>query len=402
MRTPRKDHNPYPDNRSARILSRMKGRGTKGGGPEGGPDLGANRQAASVEMLRSAVAKDVVENDKTPLGQPEADTFIESAAKFLERLGAEGPDAQTGPHDEFLAEAIVVTDGTRPAPLIHDGFVDVDDPKLGDWRGDIVGAEAAIRHNIAATGRVLKAGKVDPDSVYGTAWMIGPGLVATAQHVLELMAEFDAASDSWLLKRGFTVDFSIEDARAPDPQKRYRVAGIERASPDTISNMLDLKNLDIAVLRLTENNLAPMPAPINLSKTAQSLDEEAKLYVVGHPRRFSGSWIAETEAAAAANTNLIFRGILEQLLGNSFGVKRFSPGMADLSPGTMPNDIHKRVLGHDASTLEGNSGGPVLDLTTMPDRAIGLHFGGGARKRNFALSVPDIQQQLTLPGVQFI
>ncbi len=398
MRTLRKEPIPYPDNRSARILSRMSG----GSGVEGGIDLGANRQAASMEMLRSAVAKDVVENDKTPLGQPEADTFIESASDFLKRLGAEGPDTQTTPQDEFLAEAIVVTDGTRPAPLIRDGFVDVDDPKLGGWRADIVGAEATIRHNIAATGRVLRNGKVDPDSVYGTAWMIAPGLVATAQHVLELMAEFDAGSGRWLLKRGFTVDFSIEDARAPDPKKRYRVAGIERASPDTINNMLDLKNLDIAVLRLAENNLAAMPAPIALSSTAQSLDDEAKLYVVGHPRRFTGSWIAETEAAAAANNNLIFRGILEQLLGNSFGVKRFSPGLAELAPGTMPNDIHKRVLSHDASTLEGNSGGPVLDLTTMPDRAIGLHFGGGVRKRNFALSVPDIRQHLTLPGVQFV
>jgi hypothetical protein len=398
MRTLRKEHIPYPDNRGARILSRMKG----GGGLERGIDLGANRQAASMEMLRSAVAKDVVENPNTPLGQPEADAFIESAADFLERLGAEGPDAQTGPQDEFLAEAIVHIDGTRPAPLVHDGFVDVNDPKLGNWRADIIRAEAAIRHNIAATGRVLRNGKVDPDSVYGTAWMIAPGLAATAQHVLELMAEFDTASRSWLLKRGFTVDFSIEDGRAPDPRKRYRVAGVERPSPDTINNMLDLKNLDIAVLRLAENNLAAMPTPVSLSKAAPSLDDEAKLYVVGHPRRFSGSWIAETEAAAAANSNLIFRGILEQLLGNSFGVKRLSPGVVELAPGTMPNDIHKRVLSHDASTLEGNSGGPVLDLTTMPDRAIGLHFGGGVRKRNFALSVPDIQQHLTLPGVQFV
>jgi glutamyl endopeptidase len=398
MRTLRKEHIPYPDNRSARILSRMK----SGGGLEGGIDLGANRQAASMEMLRSALAKDVVENDKTPLGQPEADAFIETVDEFLKRLSAEGPDTHTEPQDEFLAEAIIITDGTRPAPLIHDGFVDVNDPKLGDWRADIIGAETAIRHNIAATGRVLRNGKVDPDSVYGTAWMIAPGLVATAQHVLELMAEFDAASGSWLLKRGFTVDFSIEDGRAPDPNKRYRVAGVELPSEDMINNMLDLGNLDIAVLRLAENNLAAMPAPISLSSTAQSLDDEAKLYVIGHPRRFVGSWIAETEAAAAANSNLIFRGILEQLLGNSFGVKRFSPGVVEMVPGTMPNDIHKRVLSHDASTLEGNSGGPVLDLTNMPDRAIGLHFGGGARKRNFALSVPDIQQHLTLPGVQFI
>jgi glutamyl endopeptidase len=398
MRTPRKEPNPYPDNRSARILSRMKSRN----GPESGVDLGANRRAASMDMLRSALAKDVVENDKTPLGQPEADTFIESASEFLQRLGADGPDADTEPQDEFLAEAIIITDGTRPAPLIHDGFVDVDDPKLRDWRADIIGAEAAIRHNIAATGRVLRNGKVDPDSVYGTAWMIAPGLVATAQHVLELMAEFDAAADSWLLKRGFTVDFSIEDARVPDPSKRYRVAGIELPSGDTINNRLDLGNMDIAVLRLAENNLAAMPAQVGLSKTAQNIDDEAKLYVIGHPRRFAGSWIAETEADAAANSNLIFRGILEQLLGNSFGVKRFSPGVVEMVPGTLPNDIHKRVLSHDASTLEGNSGGPVLDLTNMPDRAIGLHFGGGARKRNFALSVPDIQQHLTLPGVQFV
>jgi Trypsin-like peptidase domain len=388
----------YPDNRCERILARMK----CDAGLEGGIDLSAGRQAASLEMLRSAVVKDVVENPNTPLGQPEADTFIETATEFLKRLGAEGPNTPTTPQDEFLAEAIVVTDGTRPAPLIHDGFVDVDDPKLGDWRADIIGAEASIRHSIAATGRVLRNGKVDPDSVYGTAWMIAPGLVATAQHVLELMAEFDPGPGIWLLRQGFTVDFSIEDGRPRDPKQRYRMASIERASPDMINGMLDLKNLDIAVVRIAENNLAAMPDPITLSTSVQSLDTEPKLYVIGHPRRFSGSWIAETEAAATANSNLIFRGILEQLLGDSFGVKRFSPGLAEMTPGTLPNDIHARVLSHDASTLEGNSGGPVLDLTTMPDRAIGLHFGGGVRKRNFALSVPDIQQHLTLPGVQFV
>jgi V8-like Glu-specific endopeptidase len=82
-------------------------------------------------------------------------------------------------------------------------------------------------------------------------------------------------------------------------------------------------------------------------------------------------------------------------------VKRLSPGLLEFAPGKLAGDVHKRVISHDASTLEGNSGGPVLDLTTTQNPAIGLHFGGGARKRNFALSVPAIKQHLTLPGVQF-
>jgi endonuclease G len=46
----------------------------------------------------------------------------------------------------------------------------------------------------------------------------------------------------------------------------------------------------------------------------------------------------------------------------------------------------KTIVGHDCSTLGGNSGSPVLALDTA--EVVGLHFGGSFLWRNEAVTAP--------------
>jgi endonuclease G len=53
-------------------------------------------------------------------------------------------------------------------------------------------------------------------------------------------------------------------------------------------------------------------------------------------------------------------------------------------------------LDHDATTLGGNSGSVVIDLTS--GKAAALHFGGIEGERNQAVQAPRVQQILAEHG----
>ncbi len=93
--------------------------------------------------------------------------------------------------------------------------------------------------------------------------------------------------------------------------------------------------------------------------------------------------------------------MLALVIGDVFGVKRWSPGVIVVGPGALPADVHRRVMTHDATTLAGNSGSPVLDLSDFPDRAAGLHYAGFFRKENYAHPCGRIREQLAVPGAVF-
>jgi len=70
----------------------------------------------------------------------------------------------------------------------------------------------------------------------------------------------------------------------------------------------------------------------------------------------------------------IFNGVYEK--------KRIAPGrVASI-------DAVQRLLTHDCSTLGGNSGSCVVDLST--NSVIGLHFGGDYLVENVAVLLPSL------------
>jgi V8-like Glu-specific endopeptidase len=60
------------------------------------------------------------------------------------------------------------------------------------------------------------------------------------------------------------------------------------------------------------------------------------------------------------------------------------------------------VFSHDASTLGGNSGSCVVDLSQDGLRVLGLHFGGAARAQNWAHAASRLSEQLGACSAQFV
>jgi hypothetical protein len=84
-----------------------------------------------------------------------------------------------------------------------------------------------------------------------------------------------------------------------------------------------------------------------------------------------------------------------------FGVKKLAPGRVDKAPGDLVGDAKEWVFTHDASTLGGNSGSIVVDLSVDGARVVGLHFGGLARKENWSHAVARIHELRQTAGVEW-
>ena len=63
-----------------------------------------------------------------------------------------------------------------------------------------------------------------------------------------------------------------------------------------------------------------------------------------------------------------------------------------MQPGQIMAKGNDGIVNHDATTLGGNSGSVVLDLTT--GQAIALHFGGIEGARNSAVAAPVVAKLL--------
>lgn len=378
---------PNEDQASRARLTRLAGKPGKGGLEAGGPpqpDLSNDRIKTSLEQLRRVLAKEVVENEATSLGQDEADLMIEKAGSALEKLATEGGAAPLSPAEDNGLEAVISADGSRPSLLVQDGFVDTADERVGDWHDELTMNEAAIRRAIASSGRLLVNGDTAENSVFGTAWMITPGLAATAQHVVNGL--FKRSGEQWFIQAGrtITLDFHVEAGRDPRPGERIGVKGVHWPSPDAskIKTDIDLKNLDIAILELDDEG-PEAPPVLQVSTKLDQQTTTPQIHLVGHPAR---PWwqVPDTPDVAPEEAQSMTKQVLDLVFGNGFGVKRWSPGVVLATPGVLDGDIHRRVMTHDSSTLGGNSGSAVFDLVNIVDRVLGVHYAGHFKAQNYA------------------
>ena len=372
------------------------------GGSAGAADplsIGDDRRKSSLEKLDEALTRQVVENPATPLGRDEARRAFDEADRALRRLATDGPEARLSPSEDIMLEAVIKSDGSRPSIPVQDGFIDLANPMLGDWADDAAMDTDALRRAIASTGRLIRGGEIGPDAVFGTGWVIAPGLIATAQHVLEDL--FVLHDGQWVERFGgeITIDFHVEADRPARPERRVRVLGVERPSPDVIGGTLNLANLDAALLKLDLTGPEP-PPPLTVEKPPGTR-VDPRIHIVGHPARPFNLAPDDPTVPVEDLTALTSR-IVQLIFGDAFGIKRWSPGELVTDVGKIAADVHQRVMTHDASTLGGNSGSPVFDFHAVPDRVIGLHYAGRFREANYCHPTARIADHLGLPGVVFV
>jgi S1-C subfamily serine protease len=252
-----------------------------------------------------------------------------------------------GPTPPELAALEYLIRLVRPAPLFKDGRPE--DFPAPEFRRAFPGWEAfqqLIPRWAYAIGRI---DRINGDSA-GTGFLVSSTLLVTNNHVLD----FVSYGVRKLSQGQATVRFHWEYG-CPPTEKPV----------DILSVVASHETLDACVLQVSPVDMTTRE-PMQVAE--QPPDVLAEVVAIGYPFE-------------DASRNPLF---ISQIFGNKFGVKRGSPGcVTGLGP-------KRSMVYHDCSTLGGNSGSPLVAMTT--GRVVGLHTGGGFLWRNESLDCVALGQ----------
>ncbi|QES09572.1 serine protease [Streptomyces venezuelae] len=281
---------------------------------------------------------------------------LEAGVSGLEKLAAHREDELDG-DESFGVEAIVLMEG-RPAILVQrQDFA----PQHDEW-AVLDGQRPAIRESLARIGRVEVSGHPRLDWI-GTAFLVGPRTVMTNRHVAVEFARSADDGGRWAFEYGMSArvdpaeELPVDGVAPPASPAPYEVTEIIGIHPD----------VDMALLRVEPAADGGLPTPLAVAADAPASVPGRPVYVVGYP-----AWDGRRNEPES----------MRRIFMDVYNVKRLQPGVAtEFTPGGL-------VMKHDCSTLGGNSGSPVLDLTDH--RVLGLHFGGRYRTGNFAVPLWEL------------
>jgi S1-C subfamily serine protease len=309
----------------------------------------------NLELLRRRVERTF--GDKPPVAALERVRAIVGTnnlpATFEGNLAKEAlaklkdPAADT-PSPRELAALEMMLRMMRPAPKYEDGQLeDLSEPEFLEAFKNWNRFRTLLEPLKASIGRI----DVGPGDTAGTGFLVGDEVLVTNRHVLDVLSR-----GTRMLQPGQgTVTFFAElHPTTSEP-------------PVAIESVIAFHpTLDIALLRVKPRKRRTL----TIATAAPALEEQVA--AVGHP--FDDP----------VNNPLFTRTIF----GNSWGVKR-------VAPGEVVSQSHS-MIGHDCSTLGGNSGSPLLSLNSA--EVVGLHFGGGFLWRNEAVSCIDLNAFVAANG----
>lgn len=288
------------------------------------------------------------------LGEMRAEKQIrDHLAGAVEAINRDGRNAELTQPQQGALEAIVLLTG-RPALFIKNDTFDL---PTGLWE-----MLAPYREEMSAVAKsVGRIGvSMDYGSPYvGSGFVVAPGLVMTNRHVVEKFVA--RTSDRWILDPGcqMSIDFKQE----------FGVAEKREFPIEAVIWVDDREGVDLALIKLgsSASQATPLPTPLRLQKESGYANEGNNVYVVGYPA-------ADPKRNDPSEMQRIFAGVYEK--------KRLAPGRISSI------DSAGRHLIHDCSTLGGNSGSCVVDLST--NSVVGLHFEGDYLVSNTAVLLPAL------------
>jgi endonuclease G, mitochondrial len=316
--------------------------------------------------------------------RPEA---LEAAAAAGDFSGLEGtsPAAAFGPlaattatkvvtdeplsgEEQFYLEAIIIP-GERPAIEVSGADYEVREASWMHFNNAPI--KQMIRRAIASTGRIEIPDL--PSLPYGgTGWVAGPNLLMTNRHVAQL----------------FATGLGLRQLRFQTGQSAALDLAAERGS--TARNLLRVRRVvlihpywDMALLEV--EGLPVSAAPLSLStRDPQTLDGQ-DVAVIGYP-----AFDPRNDAK-----------VQNEVFGGTYNVKRLQPGRAGRRDYIESFGKNVFALTHDSSTLGGNSGSLVQDVST--GEIIALHFAGLYLKANYGVPAAELARdgRVVDAGVNF-
>jgi V8-like Glu-specific endopeptidase len=342
--------------------------------------------------LSSVLARETPEHATSRATQYAKRQFLDATHRTMTRLD-EDPDGPMLRHDAMIAEAIVVLDGTRPSLQVRDGAADPGDPDAAQWSDEVAASREALKAPVRAVGRIDAMQQGRPLHL-GTCWVVdhAKGLVLTNLHVLKdvrtlLPHRVIRAGASFRITDDVFVDFFGEAGSAAT--NRFRVV---EGVPSGIDGDL-LVRLDAAVLMIEPaDGDSELPGGIGVvGDLDAALGRTESVCVVGFP--------GPPQFPPRGHDGVDWVAVAQAIFQDRYGVKRLAPGVVNSPLGTFPGDDKGWAFGHDASTLGGSSGSPVLNWMGSVPRAFGLHFAGESGKRNAAHAFARCMEELGRIGV---
>ncbi len=247
-------------------------------------------------------------------------------------------------------EAIVLPRYRPVVDVLNDSFHQPPPPWTHLGSGDY---RRRIEDAVPSIGRVEVPGH--PSIPYaGTAFVVGPGLLMTNRHVAEIFTAGLGRRDI-VFRPGLGAAVDFKQEVYPSPPALAKVRRVLMIHPYWDCALLQVEGLPGGRGHLTLEGREP---------------EEwrtREVTVIGYPAQDSRNDIQLQ--------NRIFRGIYQR--------KRLQPGKLTGQAVIQSFGNSVEAITHDSSTLGGNSGSAVIDLTT--GRVIGLHFAGIYLRANYAV-----------------
>lgn len=271
--------------------------------------------------------------------------------------------------DKSRLEAIVIPNGLRPTFDVKDGsFADLPDP----WQS--LNSHRAFLHScIRGIGRLNVPGHATLQYA-GTAFVVGDKLLLTNRHVAEAFCQ-----------TGGTV-LTFTSGIKPSVDMIQEVGSSSSSVVNVTKPILILSDWDAALFEV--DAMPEGVEPLKLASAPPQTDTGRIATIVGYP---------------ALDTRGSTEEILQQIqiFRAIFDKKRLQPGRLIGFRQTVSFGATVSALGHDCSTLGGNSGSAVIDVED--ETIVGLHFGGDYLVANYAVPSWELEthERLRDEGVLF-
>lgn len=289
--------------------------------------------------------------------------LVEQARNALRKIveGVKGADLSET--EAVALESVIHVRGRPPIRVLGDHLESLEHyPGSELWQDFIADFEDRITAAASVTGGIFvdafETG--NPRWLQGSAWLIAPNRVVTNRHVLlpsngEKLIKENGNELNATVREDFKIDIEFAaDDRVPAAKVTRRVINVLYVAKPGDA-------VDVAVLAIEPYD----SKPLLLAEAA--IVPPKNLYVVGHPGLVES---VPDEVKA--------------VFGNPDGKKRVSFGqlLGVLECGD--------TMVHDASTVGGYSGGPVMGISN--GLVVGLHYYGDPATGNLAVTAHALRK----------